>query len=375
MTEILPIFIVSCTLAWFSNVFSSYDDYHYRYIKKEKIFFTICVFLIIIFVGMRTQYNDTLNYLQSYTIVLPDDPSLFYRVNFSDIGDNPGFRLIQNVLKKNNFSEQSFILFFSVITYIPLAKFIDKYSHDRFFTIYLLFTLGYVTFTLAAIKQVLAISIGLIALDKYLEKKYIRSVLWILIAITIHPYVGLFILAPFLTYKPWTKKTGWLLGIFFVVGISLQFFLGGIINITSMMGEEYTVEMFSGEGVNPFRVIVSLVPLALSYFVRNNIREEEYNETTNIFINFSMLNGLIMFIALFGTANYFGRLSHYFLIFSIIMIPFLLKHVDERCRSLVIIVALVCYFGYFYYQNVYGGAGNFNLCYDKVSFFDYIKTL
>ena len=82
-----------------------------------------------------------------------------------------------------------------------------------------------------------------------------------------------------------------------------------------------------------------------------------------------------MFIALFGTANYFGRLSHYFLIFSIIMIPFLLKHVDERYRSLVIIVALVCYFGYFYYQNVYGGAGNFNLCYDKVSFFDYIKTL
>ena len=91
-------------------------------------------------------------------------------------------------------------------------------------------------------------------------------------------------------------------------GFLLRPLLGMVVNITTLLGEEYTISEFTGEGVNIFRVLVCNVPLVLSYIYRKKLFTNS-SETENLMVNLTMLNGAIMFVGLFGTANYFPDFS------------------------------------------------------------------
>ena len=183
-----------------------------------------------------------------------------------------------------------------------------------------------------------------------LEEKSIRYVLCVLLAATLHPYALMFLFVPIFTYKPWTKKTYFFIALFIVAGLALQPLMGTIINITTMIGEEYTVEEFSQAGVNIFRVLVCNVPLALSFVYRKQLFADSSREQ-NLFVNMAMLNGAIMFVGLFGTANYFGRLANYFLIFQILSLPWMVSKIQGRDRKAIKAAMIICYVAYFYYAH------------------------
>ena len=155
----------------------------------------------------------------------------------------------------------------------------------------------------------------------------------------------------------------------------LEYLLGSIIDITSMFGEGYNVEEFSGEGVNPFRLAVCAVPLILSFMARKHIAQQDatQSEENYLFTNLSMLNTEIMFVALFGTANYFARLANYFLVFQALSIPWLFQFFEKKSRSLLASAAVVCYLLYFVYEN--GINLSFNADYDSITVIEYLLTL
>lgn len=134
-------------------------------------------------------------------------------------------------------------------------------------------------------------------------------------------------------------------------GFLLRPLLGMIVNITTRLGEEYTISEFTGEGVNIFRVLVCNVPLVLSCIYRKKLFADS-SETENLMVNLTMLNGAIMFVGLFGTANYFARLANYFLIFQSLSLPWMLKKIGGRDRRMLTILMLLGFAAYFYYANV-----------------------
>ena len=69
-------------------------------------------------------------------------------------------------------------------------------------------------------------------------------------------------------------------------------------------------------------------------------------------MNLTMLNGAIMFVGLFGTANYFGRLANYFLLFQSLSLPWMLKKIGGRDRRMLTILMVLGFAAYFYYANV-----------------------
>ena len=69
-------------------------------------------------------------------------------------------------------------------------------------------------------------------------------------------------------------------------------------------------------------------------------------------VNLTMLNGAIMFVGLFGTANYFARLANYFLIFQSLSLPWMLKKIGGRDGRMLTILMLLGFAAYFYYANV-----------------------
>lgn len=383
MLDLVPIFLISLTLALFSQVFSIYDDKLGSYAKREHLFFAIMIIVMSVFIGLRTRYNDTGAYRWAYHYYLEARPesfsAIFNKVDWT-IGNNPGFNLVNQILAYYKVSEQSFLMIYSIITNSLLLWFIGKYSSNRFFSVFLYIMIGSYVFTAAAIKQCVAMAILALATDRAINKKYAKFVFWVLIAITFHAYSFMYLMIFFLDFEPWSKKTRRMLGIFAVIGVSLQFLVGTLINVTSMMGEEYTVELMSGEGVNIFRVIVAIVPIILSYIVRDEIAHDEIsrdyfsNRANNIMLNLTMLQGALMFVGLFGTANYFGRLANYFELFACITVPWLLKYLKKDYRTIITFVAYIMYFLFFYYGHVI--QYKFDDGFDRITlkeYFDIIK--
>lgn len=374
MTELIPVVIVSMILAVISHWKSIYNYSLERYQTKDAFFFTIAAVIMILFVGLRTRYNDTRTYVGGYERMMITGNAADAVTDWS-IGSNPGFVYIIGLMKRLGWSAQSFLMFFSVITNGIYLWFLRKYTNNIWMSVFLFIVMGCFTFTLAAIKQCAAVALCLLAVDQILKKHYIRFVIWVLLAMLIHPYSLMYLVVPLMMFRPWSGWTYLSLVVFGLAGVLLETLLGSIIDITTMFGEDYNIEEFSGEGVNPFRLAVCAVPLILSFMARHHIArmDKKQEKTYYLFTNLSILNAEIMFIALFGTANYFARLANYFLIFQALSIPWLFQFFEKKSRHLLVCIAVVCYCGYFIFANAI--TMSFNADYDSISVVEYVLSL
>jgi transmembrane protein EpsG len=159
-----------------------------------------------------------------------------------------------------------------------------------------------------------------------------------------------------------------------LVALGLSKFMGGILNMTDALGGNYDESSFVGEGVNIFRVLVVFVPVILSFFLRNTFTDDEENRTPYLIMNLSMVNAFVMFIGLFGTANYFARLANYFLIFQALSLPWLLKQFVGKSKRIMLVGSLVCYGAYFYYGTVIAN-GAFDDGYRFITLAEFLKQL
>lgn len=371
MSELIPVTIFSLIFAVLSHSASEYDPINGRYIRKERVFYTIMAISLILFAGLRTGYNDTGTYRGIYNTI-PKDIDLTSGIEWTKIGNNPGFVFVERVLRRLDVSTQSFIMIFSIFIVGTYLWFFRKYSCNLFLTILLFITFAGYTFTLAAIKQCTAMALCLIATDRAIQKKYLRFVVYVLLACLFHPYALMYLIVPFLCFRPWSKYTVIMIAIFAILGVSMQSLIGTVLNVTDMMGEEYDVASFTGEGVHPLRLLAVSVPVVLSLVAAKPIAGAEERDQYMI-LNLTMLNAEIMFVALFGTANYFARLANYFLPFQAVSVPWLFKQFDSEGRRMLTIVASVCYILFFIYSNAINES--FDLYYSSISLWEYLQSL
>lgn len=360
MWKLIPVVLISLAAAFFYDRFSTKRENLSGYVYKEKILWLIPIIAMAVFAGLRTNYNDTTAYTFAY------EEHTKSNFDFSDVswsfGDNFGFNVFSIILKSLGFSTNGYLMVFAIITYGIYIWFIHKYSTDFLMSMFLFICLIF-TFPLAAIKQCVAVAFCLVAVDKAINKKWFWFVFWIFIAETFHAYSFMYLIVPLLFFVPWqNNKTVMWIVIFFLIGILLRPMLGTVLSITDALGEEYTAESFNQAGVNPFRLLVCLVPLVLSFILRKQINDpyNEVNRAEGLCMNLAFLNGEIMFVALFGTANYFARLANYFYIFPVIALPRLFNMVNPKWRTLMKICVVVCYLAFFYYEVniVYGQFSN-----------------
>ena len=346
MQELVILMLITVALAWCADHVTLGPVNPNR--RHRLVFCTLLVIILLAgFAGLRTRCNDTSAYKHSYELIMEDS----WEQADKSVGANPLFNWINYQLKTHGVSTQNFLMFWAVLTIGCYVVFVYCFSENYPLTIFLLFTTGCYTFTFAGIKQAAAVGVAAIAIMFALKKKWIPFTACVLIAALIHPYALMYLLVPFMEFRPWTKWTYWILLVFLAAGIMLQPLIGTVVNITTLLGEEYTVSSFTGEGVNVFRVLVCNVPLVLSYIYRKKLFSNS-SKAENLMVNLTMLNGAIMFVGLFGTANYFARLANYFLIFQSLALPWILKKIGGRDGMILTILMALGYSAYFYYANV-----------------------
>ena len=251
MGELWIVLAVSCGLAFLSEKYTL----AWKGRPSKVLNYTIVALLIAylsLFAGLRTHYNDTGTYMRNFE-ALAAFPNVLSGFSWK-FGDNPGFALLNSLMKSAGFSAQTFVLTYSTLFVAAAVSFLKKYSSSFTLSIFLFVCAYGYLFSMAAIKQCASIAIGLIATPYLLKKKWISYKLIIFLAATFHPYILLFLLMPLLRFKPWTGGTWILLLTAVGAGLFLPQIIGTVVDAAALLGDGYDVTMYICEGVIIFRV-------------------------------------------------------------------------------------------------------------------------
>lgn len=338
--------------------------------RKERAM-TFCLIVVLgFFCGLRIWGNDTVTYRQMYQQApLLGDFLADFDVDFAH---GPGFYFTTSLIKTIGFTEQDYLMFFSFATVIPYVLFVRRYSVNMIFGVFLMLTTGFYTFAMAAMKQTIATAICLCAIPYALDRKWFRFLLTLSLASLFHPYALVYLIVPFMMFEPWKGKTILWVVIFICAGFMLDTLIGTVLDITAMMGAEYSAEEMLGDGVNIFRVLVCFVPLGLAVFFGGEMFRRADKEAYLMF-NLAMINALIMFVGLFGTANYFARLANYFLPAQVVTLPWMIYSSHPQDRRWLLPTCVGGYLAYFYYENAI--IRPFDIGYTQMSLWTYLSDL
>ena len=324
--------------------------------NEASLFFVIIAsFFASLLAGFRTRYNDTERYIYNFKYLVADNFDQFSQSLDLTIGNNPGFQIYQFFIKNFLYDDpQIFLIISSLITYISIFLFIRKYSINYSHTIFLIIASSFFMLGMAAIKQMLALSIGIWAIYFYLQNRYIKMFIVILIASLFHPFILLYLVVFIVDDEVWSKKIILsFLGVLFL-GMIFKSFINTLLSAVSTIGVNYDASyILEAEGMNIFRVLIfSVVPI-LSYIYRNEIKNTN-NKMLTISINFSVIGFLFIILASYGGANMFGRLTSYFEIFIYLSLTFIIFNLVNPSYRFIFVLGTsrnICRF--FWAQNTY----------------------
>lgn len=362
MNILWSLLIITWFLAYISEKTyknNGYNLYHYKsstniFAAKylSAYFMLILIMTLTLFSGLRVSYNDTSAYIYNFVYMIPNSLSELSLDSFTSFGNYPGFYLYQVLIKvfiANN--HQIFIFLTSLITNTLFVLFYKKHSARFSFSFFLFITSGQFIFGMAAMKQMLAMAIGLHAMGAFVSNKKIKFIVLLFLASTVHPFVLLFLAAYFLRNKIWTKTV---VVMIIATVIAAGFFNQFVIYMSSTLGNfgvEYEASyILDAKGVNPIRLMISMVVPILSFLYQNKINLSK-DKMLIIATNFSILSLLFMFLAFFGGAVLFTRAAIYFVPFNFISLPYILFYcINKKNKLLLISACIFFYCVFFYYQ-------------------------
>lgn len=152
--------------------------------RKIAWFFAFTLFLVMGFRSVEVG-TDTLSYYLNYINSTSNSLSQFDGIEYltKEFGYTLLVVLFHNVL---HFPWQVFVMMSAAFFCFALTKFICKYSSDVFLSFFFHATFGLFAMSITGIRQTLAISIILIALNEMIDKHYSRYIFLVLLASTIH---------------------------------------------------------------------------------------------------------------------------------------------------------------------------------------------
>ena len=321
--------------------------------KHWDIFLIALIIFLILFAGLRTYYNDTLNYIVGFQNSVNIHEFLANHENL-ELLSNPLFYGFQALIRTYTDNPNIFLMICAVIVNVLNVSFIKRNveTEDFALSMFLYVALGTLMLSIAAQKQILAMSILTLSLTCLFKKKYIPYFIVVFLAGLVHSYAWLFFALPFLNSKPWTYKTYVLLIFTFIFMNTFQSAIVKFIEVADQVGKDVPLEeVFDGNRMNIFRVMVySVIPLTALIF--KNRLEDKYNDKTQLFIQMSIMSMLFMLMGTMNGANMFGRAGNYFELGYICVLPWLIKQIfTDQSSKIISFILIVCFISFYFYDN------------------------
>ncbi len=303
------------------------------------------------FMFLRTSYNDTFNYISNFRRAESVSEYLS-SLTWADWTDNPLSGWYTRVIRSMTDNYHIYFFFPAVLNACAVVRLCKRYSINPAFSLLMFFSVGTYLLCTAAMKQCCAIAVLLFALPYAIEKRYVRFYALVAVAVLLHTYALIFVIAPFMDSKPWSKRTWFGLGVVLFCVATYGSTLGRIMEYAGSIGIDISEgELFDGHGINPMRVLVYWTPGVIALIFRERLFRDS-TPAEHFFVNMSITSAFILTIGLAQAANLFARMAAYFEVGAIIALPWMIRKLfNRKSAQFVTLCAAVLYFGYFFYEN------------------------
>lgn len=326
--------------------------------KKPNILLSlILVSIFVLVAGLRSSLGDTSAYVHTYANITEETD--IFKSSYE-----AGFMLFLLFLRRFSSDPQFMIFVTAAITNVLNIWLIRKYSEDSYFelSIFMYIAAGTYVVTMNGIRQCLVASLIFASTILIIKRKLISYCIVILLLSTIHSSALIMIVVYFIAIKEaWSKDIIKVIILFLVCMILYEPLMNIIFGIlgNSKFGQ---YKDFNEGGANILRIAVSGVPVFLAFIKRDILKDKWKN--SNIFINISLVNFIIMSFSYFNWI--FARFNLYTEIYSIVLLPYIIKNCfqNKKERRLLYYSLIVAYFIYFYFETISGDVvyrSNFNI--------------
>ncbi len=359
MSEYLFILLWLAAMAFFQRFVETEETIivHGKKRVRSALWFAFLVIVPLIWITTNRGRNmgDTVSYIKAYNNM----PTTFsdFPTYYSSIHKDRWFYIFEalvRILISNNYRVCFFIIaFFQAIVLMNIYR---KYSSDYLMAIYIFVTVGdYISWMQNGIRQFVAVTICLLATTWMIEKKFMPSIITILIASRFHQS-ALLMIPIFLVCigRPWNTRTLLLLvGVLFVIFFVSQFtsWLDTALEETQYGNVVTDWQSWNDDGTNPIRVLVYSIPMLLSLVGLRFIRESN-DPVINFCTNMSIVAASLYLVSMVTSGIFIGRLPIYASLYSNgILLPWELKHMyTKKSSRYMVIFAIVGYLMLYIYQ-------------------------
>lgn len=314
---------------------------------------TLTVFFVLLYLLLALRHNTVGNDYETY------------RYYFETIGDMDwsgvffvnielGYALLNKIVSVFTDNFQWFLAVSSAIIILPVWYVYRKYLEDAPMTILLFINTDLFVMFFSGIRQSISVSLGCLAFIFVKEKKWVKYLLTVAVAILFHQSAFiLLLLYPVCHYRLRKKSLYYLLPAYLVLIIFNRQIFSAFLSISGV---------YSNYRMSQTGAYTSIILFAIFSVYSIVIPDEnKLDKTGKMLRNIMLLSlALVMFAPVHMLAM---RLNYYFIIFMPLLIPKIVKYHDEKQEKLtqiskvVILVFFTCYFFYFGYSCMQSGAG------------------
>lgn len=379
MKSLLTLYIGVIILASFSQFYSSASNANKLENKKHFMHWRSDIFVISIVVimafysALRTDYNDTSQYIWNFQNASTWS-DFFSEEGIFFLTSNPLSTLLRILVHCVSDNYHVYFLVVAVLNTFAAVKCYKRYSISLPMSMMIFFSIGTYISYIAAVKQCVAVMLLICSIPYLLEKKYGRFYVLVFLAILFHTHAFMFAIMPLFTSKPWNKRTFIFLGLTIFAALTYKNTLGIFMEYAQSIGAMVSEnEVFDGHQINVLRVAVYAVVPITAFVFRQRLFFDSTPEE-NVFVNGSILSCFILSLGLVEGGNLYARMASYFEWMTPIAVPWIInKLFTKKLAVLVTIAAAIFYFIYFYYE--FAITKSFSTSYHMITFRQFLGEL
>ena len=333
------------------NVYSNYDE-NVQCINIERCCTWATIILVVVAALRGSSVGaDTASYIKDYSTV----NTLTYADILSLYSDNPGYYLLSKIFSDLKIPIQIWFAVIEGLYLFSVKKLIKRFSYDVGFSYILFIAIGLYAFSLAGLKQTLAISFVFLAYYSLYENKYVKYMIFTVLAIFSHlsAIVSLFALIIYVV----RKKTFFypLMGMLSVIWVSgYGLFANILIKLFNFDHYGAYFGLASERSGTLTMFYIQLVMIAVSLLFYRSYKNDS-EEDSKIILGMTVLCVLSQLLAIVVASAF--RIGLYYSLFSIILLSNCIGVIsDTKARRVIKILVLLVFIFYFWYGNHNGSS-------------------
>lgn len=305
-------------------------------VQLKKFFVSLATIQLILLLSLRdyTIGVDVPGYIYKFQFFFPN-------ASFKQLFDNSfelGFIILNKIIGNFTDNIQVFLSIISIISIVPVGRFIYKYSKMPFLSFALYICFDYYSFTFSGLRQGIAYGIILFSYDFIKQKKMAKFILIILFAGLFHKSALVFLPAFFVKELILNKKS-----MFIIITVDLVLFVFRRELFRIMINVFYDkYELIESASYTWLTLCTAILVFGL-FFYRKVLSISPNSGTIYILLIIG-----ISFMLFSTVGNNVMRIANYYYMFVVIFIPEVINAIKDK-RKVVIMMYILLIFIFILY--------------------------